>query len=557
MAFNYQAAVNITAHYSGEGEIGRASRDIKGLSGTVGSFKTLMKTFAVGYVAKQIADFGKSVINSADALGELRQKTGVGVRALSDLKAAAEDNGVEFGQLESSLKKFSNTLANAQAGSRESQSGFRALGFSPEEIRSFRSADEALFAIADKFKNTADGADKLAVAQALAGRGAADLIPLLNGGREAIEGMGVQMSDKFVRQSDLFNDQLNKLARNAEQFGVRILENVLPYLNQLLDWVGRIRITGLGIIVDEPKLKAPESTGSKGNKLDTSFLKKGGGEIDKAQKALEKFIATQGELIDQRKLEIDRVNMTEDAYERLTLRNKILTDAVQASAGMSDDQKKKFLEVANAAIVLQNSLADLEQQQRQSISGGIKEGWKEYVESAKNTASQVKDVFSHAMSGLEDAFVNFVTTGKLSFKAMADAIIADLARIAVRKALAFGLEAAGSAFGFADGGVMTSRGPMPLRKYASGGIANRPQVAVFGEGSTPEAFVPLPDGQHIPVKMSGGGGGTSVVVNVNVTDKGSSQDVSGKDQGKELGSLIASVVRSELVNQQRPGGLLA
>ncbi len=69
-------------------------------------------------------------------------------------------------------------------------------------------------------------------------------------------------------------------------------------------------------------------------------------------------------------------------------------------------------------------------------------------------------------------------------------------------------------FGFADGGIMTSAGPLPLHAYASGGIASRPQLALFGEGSRPEAFVPLPDGRNIPVKMEGGSG--SVVVNMTV-----------------------------------------
>lgn len=57
---------------------------------------------------------------------------------------------------------------------------------------------------------------------------------------------------------------------------------------------------------------------------------------------------------------------------------------------------------------------------------------------------------------------------------------------------------------FADGGVMTEFGSVPLRKYAAGGIATNPQLAMYGEGSTPEAYVPLPDGRSIPVTMAGG-----------------------------------------------------
>lgn len=54
---------------------------------------------------------------------------------------------------------------------------------------------------------------------------------------------------------------------------------------------------------------------------------------------------------------------------------------------------------------------------------------------------------------------------------------------------------------FASGGVMTGRGVMPLRRYAEGGVATTPHVALFGEGSKPEAFIPLQDGMSVPVTM--------------------------------------------------------
>ena len=57
------------------------------------------------------------------------------------------------------------------------------------------------------------------------------------------------------------------------------------------------------------------------------------------------------------------------------------------------------------------------------------------------------------------------------------------------------------AFQFATGGIMTPKGAVPLRRYARGGIATAPQAAIYGEGATPEAFVPLPDGRRIPVAL--------------------------------------------------------
>jgi TP901 family phage tail tape measure protein len=65
---------------------------------------------------------------------------------------------------------------------------------------------------------------------------------------------------------------------------------------------------------------------------------------------------------------------------------------------------------------------------------------------------------------------------------------------------------------FEEGGVMPGRmissAPLPTKYYAQGGIASTPQLAVFGEGSGAEAFVPLPDGRTIPVTLSSQGGGT-------------------------------------------------
>jgi len=55
-------------------------------------------------------------------------------------------------------------------------------------------------------------------------------------------------------------------------------------------------------------------------------------------------------------------------------------------------------------------------------------------------------------------------------------------------------------------------GPVPLRKYAAGGVARSPQLALYGEGSQAEAFVPLPDGRRIPVALEGGA--PAVTVNV-------------------------------------------
>jgi hypothetical protein len=194
----------------------------------------------------------------------------------------------------------------------------------------------------------------------------------------------------------------------------------------------------------------------------------------------------------------------------------------------------------------------------ESIGEGIKGKLQEYYNSVKDLGGAIGDAVVSGLQGLEDQLTAFVTTGKANFKELAASILKDLARIAIRAAIIAPIvKALGGlfpGFQFANGGIMTGDGPVPLKKYASGGIANSPQLALYGEGSKPEAYVPLPDGRRIPVAMQGGGGGnTSVVVNVDASGS-SVQGDSGR--GEQLGRVISQAVQAELIKQKRPGGLL-
>jgi hypothetical protein len=105
---------------------------------------------------------------------------------------------------------------------------------------------------------------------------------------------------------------------------------------------------------------------------------------------------------------------------------------------------------------------------------------------------------------------------------------------------------------FADGGIMTSRGPLPLNRYASGGIANSPQLAMFGEGRTPEAYVPLPDGRSIPVSMKDAPSAPSLSQSFNIDARGSNLSEA------QLRAIVENAAREanrRLLDSIRRGGL--
>jgi lambda family phage tail tape measure protein len=162
-------------------------------------------------------------------------------------------------------------------------------------------------------------------------------------------------------------------------------------------------------------------------------------------------------------------------------------------------------------------------------ANGASDALQNYIDQAADVAGQTQALFTSAFSGLEDGIVNFVKTGKLSFKDLANSIIEDLIRIQVRQAAAGFLSSAFGAFtgGGSSSGTMTgfSEGAMvpnakggvyssaSLSSY-SGGVYNTPQTFAFAKGAGifaeagPEAIMPLTraaDGS-LGVRAIGGSG---------------------------------------------------
>lgn len=88
-------------------------------------------------------------------------------------------------------------------------------------------------------------------------------------------------------------------------------------------------------------------------------------------------------------------------------------------------------------------------------------------------------------------------------------------------------------------------------KFANGGRPPVGRPSIVGERG-PELFVPDSAGTIVPNHQLGGG--TNVVINVDAS--GTSVEGDNND-AEQLGRLISIAVQSEIVNQKRPGGLLA
>ncbi|HCB4671727.1 TPA: tape measure protein [Enterobacter cloacae] len=116
---------------------------------------------------------------------------------------------------------------------------------------------------------------------------------------------------------------------------------------------------------------------------------------------------------------------------------------------------------------------------------------------------------------------------------------------------------------FAKGGIFGKDGVVPLRAYQKGGIADSPQLALFGEGDMNEAYVPLPDGRSIPVTLNAesvkGGGGvfSPVSIEINVNSDGSVTENSNSEGAwSQAAQRMKAIALETIAQEKRPGGSL-
>jgi hypothetical protein len=216
----------------------------KGLNGLKTSAASVTRSLgAIGAVlgVGAFGSFAKDAINAADSLGKASQKIGITVQSLSAFTFAAQQSGSSSEEFEKALIKLNVSLTDAQTGGKETAQVFKDLKLDPA---SFRNTEEALLAIAERFSQLENSSTKTEAAIKLFGRAGANLIPLLNSGRQGLEAfraeaekLGLIISPEQAKAAADFNDALDKLTRVFKALVVSaapFLEIVTKTINELI-----------------------------------------------------------------------------------------------------------------------------------------------------------------------------------------------------------------------------------------------------------------------------------------------------------------------------------
>ena len=542
----------VAAKTVGAGSIKRLGNSMQGVTGRVKNLR-----LAMGGLNKTLGAFGllisggafiglvKGAIDSADSFGKLSDQTGIAANSLQAYVNAGKLAGVGQETIDKGLRRLAQSMREADQGVATYSDSFNALGITVRDSEgNLKSSETVLGEIADRFADLPDGATKAAISMEIFGRSGASLINLLNGGSAALEEFNYAVSDEFAQNAEFFNDQIAVLGIRFDGFRKQLADALLPVLNNLIQVFSNLfssqndfDMLFKSIEISIKTVSAAIFTTIAGfrflGRVVTDILKI----INEARKG--NFAGAIG-------IGKEGLADTKEQFKKdLDTFNDIFTGTENAPANYFREGTKSVEEFSESIT--------------KSFGSQMQSKLKTFTDSIKTVQESMADVVVKGIKGMEDALVTFVTTGKLSFRSLANSIIADMARIAIQQMITKPFtNFLDGLFGNADGNAFVDG---KLEKYAYGGIVKKPTlfpmangIGLMGEAGA-EAILPLRRGSNgkLGVQSTGGGFGNIVV---NVDASGSSVEGS-QEGGRELGRVIAVAIQSELVKQKRPGGILA
>jgi lambda family phage tail tape measure protein len=244
-----KAAVKITAGVSGQSAVDKLQRSLSGTTDVAAGLQRAFVALGGAALAYKFAGMIRSAIDTADRLNDLRQSTGLTVRELDALGFVAAQNGTSLDAAAGALSKLSRLMGQAAGGNKEATETLRQFGVTANDT-----ADGALAKIADRIAAMPNGWEKTAAAQRVFGKSAAEIIPLLNAGGEAIgsaaaelERYGALTSGPMAAAADEFNDKLALLNKITDAWALNIANELMPAATDLLNKLLEYQASGPGI----------------------------------------------------------------------------------------------------------------------------------------------------------------------------------------------------------------------------------------------------------------------------------------------------------------------
>ncbi len=536
------------------------------ISGLTSSLKGIAGPIAAAFSTVAIGAFAKSVIDTADALGDLSEKTGITVKELSALGNAAQFNGSSAEEFNDAIVKFQKSLAEAQKGIGSQSDAFKTLGISIKNSDgTFKDTTALFYEFADAMAVTTEGATKTKLAQDLLGRSGSNLIPVLNKGSDALRQYQATFDDEFVKRAGEFNDNIDKLNKNFQALAVTLLGPVVSGFNKFYESV-EFRLKGMTANQAKEIQRLIETSKDYTDRVDrvmaTASQKTTRVMVDSAKaaqeqaKEIERLIAISKDYSDRTdRISQQQATAQKGAEERSKQAAKLLDEIRTPTQKYAEELEK--VNILNEEGRFTSEQYDLVLKKLRENFVQSSNGLVQYAYAAQDLNKQLENVAISGLRNLEDALVG-VLTGTMSvkdaFRSMALSIVQDLVRIQVQRSITGPL--ADALGGLIGGGVKTTGGNLGsglrVPGAAIGGSVSAGSPYVVGERG-PELFVPNASGSIVANDKMGGGVPT-IVQNINIST-GVSQTV--RTEIMSMLPRITEAAKAAVVDSRRRGGTFA
>ena len=135
----------------------------------------LLPVLGAVFTVQAVTQWGKAILDDADALTKLHDKTGLSVEALQRLRAVGTDSGNSVDELTSAVSMFQNRAAE---GDKSMLGALGRLGLSLQALRAL-DPEEQFYAIAKAIQAVPDPLERTRDAMDLFGRSGASILPSL------------------------------------------------------------------------------------------------------------------------------------------------------------------------------------------------------------------------------------------------------------------------------------------------------------------------------------------------------------------------------------------
>ena len=399
----------------------------------------------------------------------------------------------------------------------------------------------------------------------------------------ATEQMNQAIGADAVKELQEFGEVTRKIGNQFTLLGTKMLVALLPVLNLLTapfaapaQIAERDRLAEIGGSATDPTLLALQTelanvSGSGQGRSGAKNAEKRRAELRAQIEARREELALVGKTLERQ----TTINMIEDSrlkkvrqqnallqakidgnYEEVLLAQELdakIKEMIEDGATLEelDVQKIENLLKQNNLLEKQAEQAERVRQQFKSLGQSLATDVADGLQGLIRGTSTLSDMLNNVLNKLIDAAFNMALFGNPGGQLGGGGLFGSI----------FGMFKGGgggsSAVPFITDNVFSTGfdtsliGAGAFTKRARGGPVKGGSGYLVGERG-PELFSPGVSGMITP--NSALGGTTNVVVNVDASGSNVEGD---EEQGRELGRLISAAVQSEIIQQKRPGGILA